>query len=140
MRVDRRDILVAGAVGLATLLSGCIFSSKPGYDKVNSEIASAPGVTEAEISGGPGGGLGTTISGTIALDVTTEELRNAFEEAWGRGVAVLHQMFEPGASVVVEAVRGVLPDGTEIFASELVDLGDSNALTMKHFYEHYGIE
>lgn len=138
MALRRRHVLVAGAMGLFSLVTGCSGFSKPGWSDVNREIQSPPGVTGADIIGGPGGGLGTTVSGTITLDVTADELPDAFEEAWRRGVEVIHEMFDPGQAIDV-AVRGVISDGTEIPAYELLEHEEPVPTTMSHFYEHYGI-
>ena len=138
MPLRRRLFIASSATGLISLLAGCSGSFKPGWSDVNREIQSAPGVTGADIKGGPGGGLGTTVSGTITLDVTADELRDAFEEAWRRGVEVIHEMFDPGQAIDV-AVRGVISDGTEIPAYELLGHEEPMPTTMSHYYEHYGI-
>ncbi|MBB5830242.1 hypothetical protein [Brachybacterium aquaticum] len=48
-------------------------------------------------------------------------------------------MDEGARGRLVQGVSGIASDGTELFVAELVDLGDSTALTVGHFYDHYGI-
>lgn len=125
-------------MGLFSLLTGC-GESRPDIDDVNSAIAEAPGVTASELSAGPGGGLGAGLMGTIEFDVPAEDLTEALDEAWRRGIEVVHRMDEGARGRLVQGVSGVAADGTEIFVADLVDLGESKALTVGHFYDHYGI-
>lgn len=39
----------------------------------------------------------------------------------------------------VQGVSGTAADGTKVFVAELVDLGESKALTVGRFYDHCGI-
>ncbi len=125
-------------MGLFSLLTGC-GASRPDIDDVNAAIAEAPGVTASELSAGPGGGLGAGLMGTIEFDVPVEELTAALEEAWRRGIEVVHRMDDGARGRQVQGVSGTVADGTEVYVAELVDLGESKALTVGHFYDHYGI-
>lgn len=58
-------------MGLFSLLTGC-GASRPDIDDVNAAIAEAPGVNGADLSAGPGGGLGGGLMGTIEFDVAGE--------------------------------------------------------------------
>lgn len=136
--MTRRIALGSAAAGLISLLSGCGIL-RPSQESVEDAIASAPSVLSAEIHSGPGGGLGTQISGTVELDVTEEALHDAFDEAWRRGIEVLHKRYEGDRGIQVAEVAGVGSDGSEVTATELVDLGESKFATLGHFYDHYGI-
>lgn len=124
-------------MGLVSLLTACGLL-RPGSDAVIDAIESAPGVTDVRINIGPGGGLATRIDGKITLDVPADELRDAFEEAWGRGVKVLHRRYDGDRGIGTSAT-GVGRDGAEISSTELIDLGASKFSTLGHFYDHYGI-
>lgn len=47
-------------------------------------------------------------------------------------------MFDPGQAIDA-AVKGVISDGTEIPAYELLGHEEPMPTTMSHYYEHYGI-
>ncbi|WP_211221847.1 hypothetical protein [Granulicoccus phenolivorans] len=136
LKPTRRHLLLAAPLGLFAPLLGC--NSRPGVAEVNEAIAAAPGVTGSEISVGPGGGLGSSIMGSISFDVPADRLREGVDEAWRHGVQVLHQVFEGARGNLVQGVSGIT-QGKEFFVAELVDLGDSTALTIGHFYDRYGI-
>lgn len=127
-------------MGLLSLLAGCaMFRPGPTKDDVTAAIESAPEVSGTGLSYGPGGGLGTHISGHIALTADDAELRDAFEEAWRRGVEVLHRMYDGDRGVLVADVVGESSGGATVSSRDLVELGDSKQPTLGHFYDHYGI-
>ncbi|MGO3288581.1 MULTISPECIES: hypothetical protein [unclassified Brachybacterium] len=136
--MNRRIALAGGAMGLVSMLTGCGVL-RPGKQAVEDAIEGAPAVTGAEISFGAGGGLGSLISGSIELDVAADQLRDAFDEAWGLGVEVLHRRYGGDRGIKVAKVAGIGSEGAEVTATELVDLGESTFATLGHFYDHYGI-
>lgn len=138
MAADRRHVLAGGTVGLIAMLTGCGFL-RPGMGAVNEAIEDAPGVVGSDLTRGPGGGLGEELIGTITFDVPPEELLTALEEAWGRGVKVIHRMADGDRDIPVNGVHGVTGDGTKVFVEELVDIGSSAGPVMGHFYDHYGV-
>lgn len=83
--------------------------------------------------------MGSLISGSIELDVVADQLRDAFDEAWGLGVEVLHRRYGGDRGIQVAKVAGTGSDGSEVTATELVDLGESKFATLGHFYDHYGV-
>lgn len=125
-------------MGLLAMLTGCGFL-KPGMGAVNEAAEGAPGVVTADLSRGPGGGLGDGLMGSITFNVPPEELRDALEEAWGRAVEVIHRMDDGERGVPVNGVHGVAEDGTTVYVAELVDIGSSTGPVMGHFYDHYGV-
>ena len=138
--MNRRIALTGGAMGLVSILTGCGLL-RPGTQTVEDAIKSAPAVTGADINFGPGGGLGSLISGSITLDVAADQLHDAFDEAWGLGVEVLHRKYDGDRGIRVAKVAGTGSDGSEISATDLVrdDLGESRSATLGHFYDRYGI-
>ncbi|MFC7466308.1 hypothetical protein [Brachybacterium sp. GCM10030252] len=133
----RRYLVLGGAVGLFSLLTGCRLL-RPAGSSVVEAMESAPGVTGAEINFGPGGGLRSHISGTITLGVTSEALHDAFDEAWRRGVEALHRRYDGERGILVDAIFGEGADGAEVTSTDLVELGRSRHATLGHFYDHYG--
>lgn len=138
MHMTRRIVLGGAATGLVSLLTGCGFL-RPGKEAVVDAIMDAPSVLGAEINFGPGGGLASLITGHIDLDVAGDALRDAFEEAFGRGVEVLHRRFEGDRGVAFGKFVGNGTDGSEFSLRDLVDLGASRSPTLGRFYDHYGI-
>lgn len=125
-------------MSLLGLLTGCGLG-RPGASDVAAAIEDAPGVTHAEVSLGAGGGSRSVITAAISTDVGADELRATAEDAWGRGVGVLHRMYDGERGHEVGAVTATAADGTEFSLRDLIDLGASKAPTLGHYYDHYGV-
>lgn len=140
MATPRRHVITAGAMGLTWLLTGCaLISSRSGPDAVNAAIKKAPGVTDAQITFGPGGGLGEAPQGTISFDVPGDKLRGAFDEAWRRGIEVIHEMDQGSRDRRVTSVDGVASDGTTMRAYELLGAHHASDSWVGDYYDHYGL-
>ncbi|MFC7466309.1 hypothetical protein [Brachybacterium sp. GCM10030252] len=138
MSVKRRYLFLGGVLGLFSPLTGCGFLG-PTEDDVNVAIKRAPGVTGADIHHGQAGSFRSKISGTVALDVTTDELHDAFDEVWRRGVEVLHRLYDGDRGIrVADVIASNAVDAT-VSSRDLVELGESRHPTLGHFYDHYGI-
>ena len=136
--MNRRIALTGCAMGLVSMLTGCGLL-RPGKQSVADAIEGAPEVTGAKIGFGPGGGLGTQISGSITLDVSADELHDAFDDAWGRGVEVLYRVYDGKRGALVADVVGKNLEEVTVSSRDLVELGASKHPTLGHFYDHYGI-
>lgn len=127
-------------MSLISLLTGCgLISSRPGPAAVNAAIEEAPGVTDSTITFGPGGGLGADARGTITIDVPGGRLRDAFDEAWKRGIQVIYEMDQGSRDRRVTSVDAVASDGTTMRAHELLGDRGSPDSWAGDYYDHYGI-
>lgn len=132
----RRQLLIGASLGLLAPVVGC--STRPGMDTVNKAIAEAPGVIETNIYRGPGGGLGNDLGGQIRFDVPAESLRDAFDEAWRRGVRVLHEVVEGERHHLADFVFGYAGEES-LSARQLLGPDHSGVANLGHFYDRYGI-
>ncbi|PMC75079.1 MULTISPECIES: hypothetical protein [unclassified Brachybacterium] len=125
-------------MGVLSLLTGCGFL-RPSIGAVEEAIMDAPGVTAVDLTIGPGGGLGNNVSGRITFSVSADELPDALDEAWRRGVEVIHRMDKNAARWPADGVVGVT-DGAEMPVGELLDTSENSWVSMGRFFELYGLE